>query len=472
MTGHGVIDPRLLKPFLERQRWFAGKARGLLDVRLLDSAPLGPAPARAWLTILEATYDQGRPERYAAPILRDARSGAISDALEHDETCRALLAAAIANAPLPMQHGRVQGLDGPAPAASADAAPLAVRRGSPDQSNSSLIFGDRYMLKLLRRLDAGPNVEVEIGRRLTSIGFRHAAPLVGALAYTPPGGESAALAVVQGFVRNDGTAWEAAVRDAARDLDAPGAPGARYRPSARRLGARTGELHVALAQPTDDADFSPEPFTAPELSARLAQVHAEGRRALDLLESKLGGLPRPVFEQATRLLDGRDALAAKLEAIARRPIRAERTRVHGDYHLGQVLTTGDDFLIIDFEGEPARTLDERRAKASPLKDVAGMLRSFGYAADVALDRAAGGDAASRDRRAPAARAWEAAASSAFLAGYHEATAGSAFVPAGDDFAALLDAFVLEKAFYEIAYELGSRPDWVHIPLRALVALLP
>ncbi len=466
------IDARLLRPFLERQRWFAGKARTLLEVRLSDWAALDPDPdpPRIWLTVLEAVYSEGAPERYAAPIVREPRSGAISDALVQDEACRALLAAALANRPIAMHRGVVRALDGDP--ADGDVAHLPVHRGSPDQSNTCIVFGNRYILKLMRRLDPGPNLEVEIGRRLAAIGFANVAPFAGALEYTAPDMEPASLAVVQGFVNNDGTAWDAALADVVADLSSGRPPGAAYRPAATRLGERTGELHVALAQPTGDPAFAPEPFTRQDLGARIALMQAEAGRALALLESKLGTLARPVFLQAKRLLDGRDALIDRLARVAGRPVRAGRTRVHGDYHLGQVLAVGDDFLIIDFEGEPTRPLQERRAKASPLKDVAGMLRSFGYAAQVGLDRAAGGDTEARDRFEAPARAWEASASSAFLDGYRRRTVEAGVLPTGDDFAELLGAFVIEKAFYELAYELGSRPDWVHIPLQALVQLLP
>jgi maltose alpha-D-glucosyltransferase / alpha-amylase len=468
VTSTCPIDPRLLRPFLERQRWFAGKAKTLFDVRLADWAPLD-ADGRTWLAILEAIYGDGGSERYAAALERDARSGAIADALQHDEACRTLLAAALTGRTIPMHDGAVRAPDARDPA-SADLDGLAVRRGSPDQSNTCIVFGDRYILKLMRRLDPGPNLEVEIGRRLAAIHFAHVAPLAGALEYAPHDAEAAALVVVQGFVKNDGTAWDAALADVVEDLRHGRPAGAAYRPRARRLGERTGQLHVALARPTSDPAFSPEPFAGADLAARMRLIAAEAGRALALLESKLGMLSPAMLAEAKRLLDGRAALLARLDAVADRPIRAARTRVHGDYHLGQVLATGDDFLIIDFEGEPSRTLQERRAKASPLKDVAGMLRSFGYAAQVGLDRIAGADAGLRERLREAARGWETSAA-AFLDGYRAAVAQGGFVSAGDDFDALLGAFVIEKAFYELAYELGSRPEWVHIPLQALVRLL-
>ncbi len=465
MTGT-PIDPRLLKSFLERQRWFTGKARTLVDARLVDWAGLD---GRTWLVILEATYADGHRDTYAAPLLKDPRSGAISDGLQDDDACRALLAATVAGRPLGMHHGDAPALGTSAAVAASTLAAIPIRRRAAEQSNTSIVFGDQYVMKLIRHLDPGPNPEVEIGQWLTAVRFPRAAPLVGAVEYRAPGLAPASLLVTHRFVPNEGTAWDHALADLAVALDA-GDPALAYRPAATRLGERTGELHVALARDTDNPAFAPEPLTRVDMTALGGQVRQEAEHALALLESRIGTLPPAVFAHAKALLDGREKFAAVLAGAPAMQVRAARTRVHGDYHLGQVLRTADDFLIIDFEGEPARTLAERRAKTSPLKDVAGMLRSFGYAAHAALGQAASARPGDRTRLAAAAAAWEGAACRAFLAGYGAATAGAAFVPAPPAFDALLNAYLIEKALYELRYELGSRPDWVDIPLQALARL--
>jgi trehalose synthase-fused probable maltokinase len=464
MTGT-PIDARLLKPFLERQRWFTGKARTLVDVRPVDWVGLDVG---TWLVIVDATYADGHRDTYAAPLLKDPRSGAVSDGLQDDSACRTLLAAAVARRPLHMRHGDVSVVAGTGVEATGFEA-IPIRRRAAEQSNTSIVFGDQYVMKLIRHLDPGPNPEVEIGLWLTALAFPRAAPLVGALEYRAPGLAPASLVVTHRFVPNEGTAWDHALADLALALDAAD-PGAAYRRSATRLGERTGELHVALSRDTGDPAFAPEPLTRVDLTALAGHLHQEAEHALALLESRLGTLPPDVFAHAKTVLDRRNKLSTVLAGASAMQIRAARTRVHGDYHLGQVLRTADDFLIIDFEGEPARTLAERRAKTSPLKDVAGMLRSFGYAAHAASARAVAARRDGHARLASAAAAWERSACAAFLAGYGSATARAAFVPAPPAFDALLNAYLVEKALYELRYELGSRPDWVDIPLQALVRL--
>jgi maltose alpha-D-glucosyltransferase/alpha-amylase len=465
MPAGTPIDPRLLKPFLERQRWFAGKARTLADVRLTDWANLDGG---GWLVIAEAIYDDNQSETYAVPLSKDSRSGAVSDALSDDGVCRALLASAVSGRPLRFRHGEAPG--GGNAVERSSLADLPIRRRAAEQSNTSIVFDEQYVLKLFRRLDPGPNPEVEIGRWLTALAFPRAAALVGALEYRAPAQTAASLLVAHRYVPNEGTAWDHALADLASALHASD-PGATYRPAAATLGRRTGELHVALARDTTDPAFAPEPLTQVDLMALVGQVRQEADHALALLESRLGLLAPDVFAHAKTLLDHRHDLAARLAPPTSLRIRAARTRVHGDYHLGQVLRADDDFLIIDFEGEPARTLAERRAKTSPLKDVAGMLRSFGYAARAGLRQAAVSRPEDRQQLEAAAVSWERSASVAFLAGYADVTGGAAFVPAPPFFDSLLNLYLIEKALYELRYELGSRPDWVDIPLQALARLL-
>ena len=231
------------------------------------------------------------------------------------------------------------------------------------------------------------------------------------------------------------------------------------------LGQRTGELHRALAADDEDPAFSPEPFTAEDAAALTASIQLDAARSVTRLAEALESLPQSARDLARTLLDAQAGLAQRIGSISALPTGCLRTRVHGDYHLGQVLAAGHDFVLIDFEGEPARPLAERRAKQSPLKDVAGMLRSFSYAAHATFLAACQERPDRCGQLEARAQAWEASVTEAFLKRYRQTTAETGLVPADDrGFEQLLEAFVLEKALYEVGYELASRPQWIGIPL--------
>jgi trehalose synthase-fused probable maltokinase len=308
-----------------------------------------------------------------------------------------------------------------------------------EQSNTSILYSDharqpRWLLKLFRRVLAGENPEFEIPRALVRTSFRNFPPAAGRLVYRSPQAQCT-LAALQTFVPNQGDGWEYVLGQ----LRAGKGDGLLSDMS--QLGRRTAELHAALASLHDDAAFAPEPITA--------------REAGQWRQRALTFLADPIFDSDAALLAPwrarLEAGTAGLEALA----GCRRIRIHGDYHLGQVLKTASDFFIFDFEGEPVRPLTERRQKGCVLQDVAGMLRSFGYAAATAGQPA-----------------WEAAATAAFLDAYRAAVP-AALVPDGAaGFAAALRFFTCEKAVYELAYELHHRPDWAHIPRRALQSLTP
>ena len=366
---------------------------------------------------------------------------------------------------LPMRHGvaRATGYATLPPPMG-----LPVVRGAGEQSNSCVGFGDRYLLKVIRRLEAGPHPEVELLRVLARRRFGSVPRLAATLEYQCAGEEPATLALIQTFVANQGTAWDRAVADArtfiGREAAVAAGEAIEFLDAASSLGRTTAALHIALGEDGDDPAFTPEPFTRTDADRLADEMRVRAARVLALLEDRFALLPASALQSARALLDARQALERQFEAGRTAPAGAMRTRVHGDYHLGQVLATGRRFVIIDFEGEPTKSLAERRAKQSPLKDVAGMLRSFGYAAHTAR-RAAGAADVHESRR----QAWEAAVGEAFVSGYRAAMAGAGLVPAGARaFARLLAAFVLDKAIYEVEYELASRPEWVTIPLRGLL----
>jgi maltose alpha-D-glucosyltransferase / alpha-amylase len=382
--------------------------------------------------------------------------------------------------------------------------PLYPTPSRAEQSNSSVIFGERLMLKLYRRLEAGVNPDVEVGTFLTDRRFPHAPQVGGWVEYRPARGESATSALVQAYVPNEGDLWEFTL-DALGDFleravattSSPdtgsttaasllrGAEGdipetaresiGAYLDTAGLVGERTAELHSALASDPDDPEFAPEPFTALYQRSLYQSIQSTVRQSLRLLARRAPDLPDETREEADAVIALAPVVEDQLRGLLAERLTGMRIRCHGDYHAGQVLYTGRDVVIIDFEGEPARPLSERRLKRSPLTDVAGMIRSFHYAANEALLRARRGgsvrpqDAATLDAWA---RHWYAWVAAAFLRGYRRTVGGAPFVPAEDrEWAVLLDALLMQKAFYELGYEMNNRPDWLGIPLKGIVSLL-
>jgi maltose alpha-D-glucosyltransferase/alpha-amylase len=372
-----------------------------------------------------------------------------------------------------------------------------------EQSNSSIVLGDRLILKLYRILAAGTNPDLEIGRFLTERGFERVPAVAGAIEYRGPDGATGTAAILQAFVPNQRDMFEFTLDalggyfERAAALPEPPPPGSldsaalleasrsappdvavetiqSYLDTVRLLGTRTGELHRVLASEPDDPAFTPEPFTELYQRSVYQSIHATSRQGLRLLSRRASTLTGPAVEAANEVLGVAAEIDARLRALYGHKLDGERIRVHGDYHAGRVLHTGRDFLIIDFEGEPARPLGERRLKRSPLVDVAGMIRSFHYAAYGSLLHAElGASIRQEDAQAlvPWVRFWYRWVS-AFLDGYESATEGTAFLPAGAaDRALLFDAFLIQKACYELVYELNNRPDWVAIPLRGILELL-
>jgi len=347
-------------------------------------------------------------------------------------------------------------------------------------SNSVSLLGERLFLKAYRRLQPGINPELEIGRYLTDVvGFAHCVPVAGSVEYLGADGQAWTLALLQAQVPNQGDAWTFTVDQLVRLLESLGAESATPEDGIRGmsdrmqvLARRIAELHIALARSGADPAFAPEPVRAVDVEGWSRAVQAECRQTLELLARQRKQLP----EAAVALADEVAAAGARLEERIARIAHAApaglKTRLHGDLHLGQVLVSRDDFILIDFEGEPQRPLAERRLKHSALRDVAGMLRSFDYARHTALRQAAPSGAA-LERLAPLARQWEQAVRAGFLEAYAEvAVSGGLYADrsAFDAVRPLLDLFELEKALYELRYEIDNRPDWVEVPLAGIAAL--
>jgi maltose alpha-D-glucosyltransferase/alpha-amylase len=494
-----------LPDWLRARRWFGSKARAVRGVTVADAAvlPVGPDDAiPAALVLLDADFANGGTETYLLPLAARpvaaaratlppdvaglARLGApdgdwlLYDGLDDRAVSLALLRCVEDAGSLAARLGRF-GFDRTPvlSAATGGAHPVPVaslRRLRGEQSNTSVVCDDRLVLKVFRRLGVGENPDLEVGRFLTlRARFPHVPQLAGFARHVGPAGDRT-VAVLTTFVANEGDGWTwtlARLRDyyAAARTQQPSGPVTAptdYLAAARRLGEITGELHVALASDPDEPAFAPEPVTPPDLEAWGAAVVAQVAGAVAELRDVPAAAAGPGLE---RVLARAGTAAARIRhAIGRLAgVPLWKTRVHGDYHLGQVLRVagpGDRFAILDFEGEPARPLAERRARHSPLRDVAGMLRSFTYASWAGLFEAAGEDVAAWE---PWRAAWEGAAGAAFLQGYLAATVerGVKLVPASPDvLALLLSVFSLEKAAYEVSYEINNRPAWLPIPLAA------
>jgi len=346
---------------------------------------------------------------------------------------------------------------------------------SVEQSNSSMIIGDVAILKLFRRVASGPHPEGEMGRYLTEQGFANIAPLLGEVVRVDPDGERHALAIVQGFIRNQGDAWtwtldlllrglsdmtaETQVTETEQHED--------YGAIATLLGRRLGEMHAVLARDTDDPAFAPEAAAADVVVQLAEQAERQLTAAFAALQAQTE-LDEAARQDLAAVMESRERLAAMVSVLARSGLGATMTRIHGDLHLGQVLVANGDVFIIDFEGEPAKPVAQRRAKNHRLRDVAGMLRSFDYAAAVMKRKSLASQAhvgdASRDAFL---QTFVERATQCFLAGYHEA------FPSQDAERDqnLLRLFLIEKAAYEVAYEAANRPGWIDVPLHGLTQLL-
>jgi maltose alpha-D-glucosyltransferase/alpha-amylase len=438
----------------------------------------------------------------------DGRTALLHDAMADDDFCLALLDAIGSNREVPTNSGTIRGVATDAYASlrrpdevtrSPEEDVTPIRRGSAEQSNSAILFGDRFILKLFRRPEPGLNPDFEIGRFLTErTDFDRVPKTAGALEYNREGQEPTTLAILQGLVRNQGSGWEHAleglkayysrVRPLAQSpsvesgsvlelasADPPpevvAALGAALG-DATILGRRTAELHRALASDDADPAFAPVPLSREDMKALSGEIRVQVESTLTTLRESLDRLPDPAKPDARRVLDESAGLFGALDQLAALDPGSTAIRVHGDYHLGQTLRADGDYVLLDFEGEPARPLAKRQQKVSPVKDVVGMLRSYDYAAFAGLFAATEDDPEELDRLAPRARSWQTWTSAAFLRSYLETAGDASFLPRDRAaLAALLRAYTLDKALYELLYELNNRPDWVRIPLRGVLALL-
>lgn len=508
-----------LATYLPSCRWFRSKARILSQIQLLDIIPLFKTGRSPCLVLFQASYTDGAPEFYVLPLtwsrevsartllseFPQARVAALQIGEEPGFLIDALYQQEVRDLLLQLVSGRKK-LKG-------DVGELSSQRGisfrpldmqkenivsrvfKTEQSNSSILYGEKYFLKLYRRAEKGLNPDLEITRFLTEkTTFQNVPPFAGTIEYNRPGEDSITLALLQGYVPNQGDGWQFTknilehfqeqilahhtelplLRQEDREMPQDGLAlvGSFYLEMIALLGKRTAEMHLALASNLRDQAWRPEEFSTLYQRSVYQSMRSLTRRSLQQLEQQKKNLSGEASILAEQLLSAEPAILERLERILEQKMSAMKIRIHGDYHLGQVLFTGKDFVIIDFEGEPARPLGERRLKRSALRDVAGMLRSFDYAAQTLLQRI------ELNREEDFAllegwlNAWYGSVSGTFLEAYRERLGDSNLLPRDPgQFNLLLDSFMLEKAVYELGYELNNRPDWASIPMKGILAIL-
>jgi maltose alpha-D-glucosyltransferase/alpha-amylase len=490
------FEVETLSHYIQLQRWYASKGSPIRRSRMQDHAewssgehswflPLlrleGPPDDCMYFVPLALAWEDLGEERIGrlqgaalARVRQQANVGVLADAFHDEEFCRELVRAVRTGLELRSDRGRLVFRPTRQFAAiDVQIDDLPIPRPRAMSSNTVVAVGEALFLKGYRRVRPGLNPELEMGRFLTDVAhYPHCVPVLGALEYFGEDGQTLTLAMVQTFVANQGDGWDYAMGYLERYLEDwlttaqptdPAEAHGGFLALVATLGQRTAELHRALAIRSGDPAFDPEPLGADDVRADGEHALREFEQTLLLVRERLSQLAPPTQREAERLLARADVLRERLRAPPTPPAGTLKTRYHGDYHLGQVLVTGNDFLIIDFEGEPARSFDERRAKGSPLRDVAGMLRSFNYARWSALRRVARSPEDLDALEAPA-RAWDLACRDAFLGAYTD-TMAAAGAPVPAD---LLALYELQKALYELRYEINNRADWVHVPLRGLL----
>jgi len=526
---------RAIANYMPRCRWFRAKSRTIRRVQIFDVVPVTEAEG-AFVAMLSVEYSFGDPESYVFPIAfvtgesaaelqvrapesiianlklmsrnGDGVGGIVFDAAGDPRVSRTLLDLIVRRRHLKGEGGEIRSGSSQAARESLEAlndGELKVRTMRAEQSNTSIVLGDdKLIMKVFRKLEPGVSPELEIGRLLAERGgFPHTPEMVGWLEYHVERQQPYTVAVIHRYVPNQGDAWEYTGREltlffermAARKDDVIAPPAGRfvdaimaseappniddligaYLEAARLLGRRTAELHLALAAATDLPAFAPEPYSTLYQRASYQSMRNLTGETFRALRGGIDALDPASRDAAIRLLGRQEEINLLFADFIKRRINVVRTRCHGDLHLGQILATGNDFLIIDFEGEPARTLAERQRKRSPLRDVAGMLRSFHYAALSTLGKMTQSGALGQIDFAaaePWARLWHTWTAWAFLRSYLDTAAKAPFVSSDrDELRTLLNTFLLEKAIYELGYELNNRPDWVHIPIHAMEGIL-
>jgi trehalose synthase-fused probable maltokinase len=436
------LDEQALIEYVLDQRWYGAKSRSVAHAHVLESVVLRTAEPQFAIALVEMRYDTGAHDIYQ--LLYSMRDGVLHvDGLDDPQLARELVSAMRSGLTLQGAEGIVEfaPIEG---FAGLGRELMTARPIGAEQSNSSVVFDEELILKVFRRLEPGINPELETLRFLTEHGFANIAPLGGWYAYSG-GPLGATLGILQQFVCDAVDGWELALDELVARPD-------EFLLRLQRLGEVTGEMHTVLASDANDPAFSPETPSVEALGLLTATIDEEIERVFVML---------PDDERLEPILGRGEEVREQLRMLAHSGATGKAIRTHGDYHLGQTLWAGQDWVVLDFEGEPARSLTERRRKRSPLRDVAGMLRSFAYAAT----------AVQLLRGAPAPEGWEEQARARFLEGYLD-TVDQTLLPSGQAaIERMLSVFELEKAVYELRYELDNRPEWIGIPVAGIQRLI-
>jgi maltose alpha-D-glucosyltransferase/alpha-amylase len=505
------LEREILPEYLAHCRWYGAKARNLRNMRVIEHPAISSGAHASQIWFVEVSYLDGPNETYALPvqIASGEKAHEIVQSTPHaviarlsggeeesilfdavwDESFRKNLFELIVDRQ--NASGKNGHLVGSVAQNLGDFSTTASRVLTGEQSNSSMLFDDKFFLKLYRKLEDGVNPDVEVTRFLTERAkFPNVPAFGGAIEYRRGKTEPTVVCLLQNAISAENDAWKMTLDHVGRfyervlsrkaDLQNQTSPagalleeliGGIYPEKAKLLARRTGELHLALASGADHPAFAPEPFNSMAQRSAYQSMRALLRRNFDSLKKKLECVPETFRDEAREVLAAEKEILSREKRLLDRKTNAAKIRIHGDYHLGQLLYTGKDFVILDFEGEPARPLSERKLKRSALRDVAGMMRSFQYAAYSALWQPAmrAEDVPFLERWADF---WYRQMNAVFLASYLETTAGAVFVPQNsEDLQILLEAYLLDKAVYEIGYELNNRPDWVVIPIRGIKHIL-
>ena len=493
------LEHEILPAYLRLRRWFAAKDARITGVTLGNTVSIGKGDVmlteldvamgdrhETYLLPLAVAWDDQALVPLAQPLAlarvrQGRRTGLLTDAFAVDALPSAVLEGLRTGITLPVHGGEIRFAATPQLAKVTIPADAPIRRLSAEQSNSSLIVGTSVMLKVLRRVTAGIHPEVEMSNHLTACGYKNTPPLLGTVWRMMVNGDAFAMIIAQGFVANQGDGWTwtqnlltragdaLAVTDsgAAEQVDAF----AGYAGFSAAIGTRLAELHAVLARPSDDDDFAPSVAEKTDAEAWANDVTRELNAAMTAVEGVEAWGDDATAEDATFLMKHRKDLVAVVSRLSNLVPGALKTRIHGDFHLGQVLVVQGDAYLIDFEGEPARSLAERRERSSPMRDVAGMVRSFDYARAMADSGRTALTSQATDRRTQILERVNGDAVAAFLEAYRKVLDGSPKPWVSQQaFPALLDLFLIQKAAYEIRYEAANRVAWIGVPMRGLAAI--
>lgn len=523
------FEDEILPQYITGCRWFGGKARKIRQIRIMEKIPIGKDSSLTQLLFVKVLYTEGLADVYLIPIsfvsgieaekiieekpyiivarIKTGKTdGIIFDGIYNDVFRKEMLVQIAGRHVVRGMRGQLASYPGRLFRILKGKEPLEEKSVvlKAEQSNTAILYGNKLFFKLFRRLDEGMNPDLEVGRFLTEQAlFPHVSPFAGAIEYRVAGTEPVVIGILQAYVHNQGDAWTYALDAAGRYLERvlskrpkireiPKVPssltgvgdiqsvpvlfreliGCDFLEMISLLGKRTAELHLSLTSDRESPDFVPEAFSLLYQRSLYQSLQSLTKRIFHLLKKNMASLPDEVRKESARILRFEKEIVQRYQALLRKKMSATKMRVHGDYHLGQVLFTGNDFVIIDFEGEPARSLSERRLKRSPFVDVAGMIRSFHYAAYTALFKHILSKSEDMTALEPWIDCWYLCVGGVFLRSYLDASKGNSHIPDNPaDIEILLNIFLFEKAVYEVGYELNNRPDWIMIPLKGISRLL-